>query len=113
MNEIRFSQDFGREFQKLEERASKGNAEYTYLLKITERGIAKLLANLEAGKKIPKKLWPKEYVKKYGLNNLWKINLDSFWRMLYTVVGSETKIIGVVLDVLDHKKYSRKFKYKK
>jgi len=33
--------------------------------------------------------------------------------MLYTIVGNEAQIIGIILEVLDHKTYSRKFKYKK
>ncbi|MAG22449.1 MAG: hypothetical protein CL943_04075 [Candidatus Diapherotrites archaeon] len=113
MNEIRFSKEFSKDFSKLQNKAEKGKSEAEYLLRIVDRGIAKLASDLEAGKKIPGRLWPKEYAKEHDLRNLWKLNLDSYWRMLYTVVGNEAKIVGIVLDVLDHKKYSRKFGYKK
>jgi len=113
MNEIRFSKEFGKEFSKLEKKSSQGSSEAAYLLRIIEKGISKLSQNIENGKKIQRKLWPKEYVQKYGLNNLWKLNLDSYWRLPYTIAGQEAKLIGIVIEVLNHKKYSRKFKYKK
>ena len=113
MSEIRFSKSFSTDFAKLEQKARKGDQESAYLLKIIEHGISKLAINVESGNHIQKRLWPKDYVKKYGLNNLWKLNLDSFWRMLYTVAGQEAQIICIVLEVMGHKKYSRKLKYKK
>ncbi len=56
MNEIRFSKTFARNFSKLEARASRGNTESAYLLKIVEKGISKLAVDLENGKKISRKL---------------------------------------------------------
>jgi len=61
---------------------------------------------------MPKERIPKEYVVKYGVENLWKLNLSSFWRMIYTVRGSKVEVISILLEVLDHKKYGRKFGYK-
>jgi hypothetical protein len=36
------------------------------------------------GIKIPHKLWPDEYVRKYGIDNLWKYNLPDGWRLIYS-----------------------------
>ena|GEM_PF-3940951 len=46
------------------------------MLKIIERGIAKLIENYESGQKIQERLWPKYYKQKYGINNLWRLRLD-------------------------------------
>jgi len=65
------------------------------------------------GKKVPKKLWPRVYVQRYGINNLWKLNLDRFWRMTYTIIGGKAELIGIVLEVMDHHSYSKRFGYRK
>jgi len=113
MHEIKLSPEFLEEFNKLQLKAEKGNGEAKYLLKITEKGITKLAQNVTYGKKVPKKLWPDVYVQKYGINNLWKLNLDGFWRMTYTVTGGKAELIGIVLEVMNHHDYSKRFGYRK
>jgi hypothetical protein len=54
---------------------------------------------------------PKEYIKKYGIENLWKYNLPNAWRLLYSVARDEVMVISIVLEWLPHKKYERRFKY--
>ncbi|MFH0837191.1 MAG: hypothetical protein V1870_03620 [Candidatus Aenigmatarchaeota archaeon] len=71
MSEINLSQEFSCEFSDLQRRAEKGEGEAEYLLKLINKGIAKLIENHESGQKIPKKQWPKYYVQKYEINNLW------------------------------------------
>lgn len=106
------SDEVARDFSKIEARAEKGDGEARYLLGIINKGIAKLAEDVEAGRKIKRRLWPVEYVRKYGVTNLWKLNLDSYWRMIYTIRGSSAEIISFVIDVLDHKEYERKFGYR-
>jgi hypothetical protein len=81
------------------------------LYKIVETSIGDLRKNMCAGTKIEKKKFPKKYVKKYGITNLWKINLDSGYRLIYTIIAEESFKIPVVLEVLPHKEYARKFGY--
>jgi hypothetical protein len=71
--------------------------------------------NPHFGNPISKKLIPKEYFKKYGINNLFRVELPNFWRMLYTLTEGETKVevIAFVLDLIDHSKYNKKFGYRK
>jgi len=88
MHEIRYSAEFNKDYVKLRKRADKGNSEAEYLLELISRATAKLAESPEAGKKIPRKLWPKEYIQKYGVNNLWKYNLDQNWRLIYTITGN-------------------------
>lgn len=62
---------------------------------------------------IRQRLIPKEYVVKYGINNLWKYDLPNGWRLLYSLGKNEIEIIAIVLEWLDHKKYERRFGYRK
>jgi len=110
--EVRFSMGFSKEYAKLKARVRGGDGEARYLVKIIDKGIAKLELDREAGKRIPKRLIPHEYVAKYGVTNLWKLDLDRYWRMIYTIVGDEVRLVSVILEVLNHKKYDRKFGYR-
>jgi len=60
---------------------------------------------------IPKKLIPDVYIKKYGIDNLWKYDLPSGWRLLYSVKAEEIIILTIILEWLPHKKYERRFNY--
>ncbi len=76
------------------------------------RAIKDLKQNAFSGIQIPKRLIPKEYVKKYGLNNLWKYNLSLGWRLLYTVTAeNEVELISAILEWFDHKNYEKRMKY--
>jgi translation initiation factor 2 beta subunit (eIF-2beta)/eIF-5 len=48
----------------------KGKFEDKKLYEFIERVIKDLKANPICGTKIPKKLWPKEYIRKFGITNL-------------------------------------------
>lgn len=70
--------------------------------------------NIHYGLPIAKNLIPKEYKEKYGVTNLFWVELPYFWRFLYTLTNdeSEIEIIAFVLDIMDHKKYNKKMGYK-
>ncbi|MCK4496670.1 MAG: hypothetical protein KAU24_00625 [Candidatus Aenigmarchaeota archaeon] len=112
MTEIQLSEDFARDFANLQKRVEKGEGEAEYLLKIIDKGIAKIIEDYTAGQKIPKKLFPVYYKKKYAITNLWRLRLDDYWRMIYTLIGERIRIVAVILEILDHKKYDRRFGYK-
>jgi Txe/YoeB family toxin of Txe-Axe toxin-antitoxin module len=64
------------------------------------------------GIQIPKRLFPKEYITKYHITNLWKYDLISGWRLIYTITAdNEVEVLAAVLDWFDHKEYERTFKY--
>lgn len=75
------------------------------------RAFGDIQENAFCGIQIPKRLIPSEYVKKYDINNLWKYNLPNAWRLLYSIMGGEIKIISIILEWMNHKDYERKFKY--
>jgi len=63
------------------------------------------------GIQIPKKQIPRDYTQKYDIDNLWKYDLPSAWRLIYTVKKEEVLIISIVLEWMSHKEYERRFKY--
>jgi hypothetical protein len=80
--------------------------------KAIARAVLDLRENAFCGTQIPKRLFPKEYVREYGITNLWKYDLPLGWRLLYTVAAQdEVEIISAILDWSDHKTYERRFKY--
>ncbi len=111
-HEIRYSKEFNKDYARLRGKAEKGNGEAKYLLELIGKATSKLAKDREAGKKIPRKQWPKEYVEKHDITNLWKYNLDNYWRLTYTLRGNEIDLFLIYLEFLDHKKYDRKFGYK-
>ena len=88
-----------------------GKFEDQQLYKFIDRAINDLKQDPTCGVKIPKKLWPKEYIKKYGINNLWKYDLPKGWRLLYTVQGNNVNIVSIIIEWMDHKNYERRFNY--
>jgi hypothetical protein len=93
---------------------SKGvtSSDHQTLINSIKQKIEILKANPEYGTHIPKDRIPKEYIKIYDVNNLWKIDLSGAWRMIYTIRGSEVEIISLILDLMNHRDYERKFGYR-
>ena len=106
------SEEFNKSFDKLKQDAKTGNGESIILQKLIEKGIEKLKFSFKYEDHIPKKQIPKEYFTKFGVENLWKLNLNNFWRLIYTVRRNEIEVISILLEVLDHKDYDKKFGYK-
>ena len=107
------------EFEELNkivgEEIAKGitKSDHIILLNSIKQKIRFLKENPQYGIHIAKNKIPKEYIIKYNVNNLWKVNLSGAWRMIYTIRGSEVDIIALILDLLDHRSYEKKFGYKK
>ncbi len=84
------------------------------ILKSVNQKIELIKANPHYGDGIPKKLIPEEYIVKYEVKNLFRVELPNFWRMLYTLTAEgNIEIIAFVLDIIDHKAYDKKFGYRK
>jgi len=101
------SQKLKKEFEKLEE----GKTEDKKLVKFIKRAIDDLKENPFSGTKVPKKLWPKSYVKKYEITNLWKYDLPNAWRLIYTIEADEVRLVNIILEWFPHKEYEKRFGY--
>ena len=103
-SEIVFGEDkIEKEFEVLEDKDLK---------KQLENAFRNLKEDAFCGIQIPKKLIPKEYIRKFGpLTNLWKYNLPGAWRLIYTIKNDKVNVLSVVLEWMDHKTYERRFGY--
>lgn len=81
------------------------------LYKIINQALDNIEKNAFCGIQIPKKLIPKSYLQKYGVQNLWKYDLPKGWRLIYSVLNDEVLVVTVILEWFDHKEYERRFKY--
>jgi len=66
--------------------------------------------NPQFGDPIKKELIPKE-LKNLGIQNLYRVELSNYWRMLYTIEGNRIDIFLFVLKIVNHKEYNKLFKY--
>jgi hypothetical protein len=98
----------------LQERSGSSKEE-RMILDSLQRKLDLLRGNPHYGNPIKKNLIPSFYKKKYAANNLFRVELPKFWRMLYTLTNdaSEIEIIAFIVDVLDHKEYDKKFGYRR
>ena len=88
------------------------NIEDKDLKRQLEKAFENLGENAFCGVQIPKRLIPKEYIKRYGkITNLWKYNLPGVWRLIYTIKNNQVSILSVILEWMDHKTYEKRFKY--
>jgi len=104
-----------QEFEKLNEivgaqkSAGQINSEEMQLLNSILQKKELLKENPEFGDNIPKQLIPRNW----DVNNLWRIELIHYWRMLYTLTGNKIQVVCFVLEILDHPAYNKLFNYKK
>lgn len=88
-----------------------GKYEDKQLYKLLDNAIDEIKKNPFIGVKIPKKLWPLDYTKKYPINNLHKYDLVNGWRIIYTVQADSVQILAIVLEWFNHSDYEKRFKY--
>ncbi|MFH1473369.1 MAG: hypothetical protein ABIE55_00590 [Candidatus Aenigmatarchaeota archaeon] len=85
--------------------------EATSILNSFERVKQILKDNPQYGDPITKKIIPKSLLR-LGIQNLYRVELSNYWRMIYTIEGNEISIFLFVLSIVDHKEYNRLFGYK-
>ena len=97
--------------EKLEKQFEKLN-ENEELKKYLRRAIEDIKQNPFCGTKIQQKLFPKEYIKKYHITNLWKYDLPKAWRIIYTLINeNEAELLSIILEWFNHKEYEMRFNY--
>jgi len=77
-----------------------------------EGALEVLKKHMLAGDKVEKKEWPKVYVQKYGIRNLFRLKVNRECRLTYTIIADGEKRIVCVLEFFSsHKEYDRRFGY--
>src|SRR3989344_1675828 len=101
---VRFVDDSLKEaFYKLE----NGDSSEKELFKLINQAMDNIEANAFCGVQIPKRLIPKEYAKKYQVENLWKYDLPRGWRLIYSIQGGDVIVVSLILEWFDHTEYER------
>ena len=96
-----------KDFNKLKQGIFENKQLYNFI----QRAISDLKKNPMCGVKISRKLWPRGYIKKYQIKNLWKYDLPDGWRLIYSILEDKLMIINLILEWFPHKDYERKFGY--
>jgi hypothetical protein len=104
------------EFEKLnkvvgdEQSDGIANSEHQQLLKSIKQKIELIKLNPQYGSHISKALIKKSG---YDVDNMWIVDLTGYWRMLYTLKGSDVEILCFILEIINHEKYDKIFDYRK
>lgn len=112
--EVIFSAETEQLYLYLKEKSSKSKIVKSIFSAINQK-IILVKNDIHYGNPVSKELIPPDYKIKYGITNLFRIELPDFWRMFYTLTNDENsiKIIVFIIDILDHKEYNKKLGYKK
>jgi len=107
-SEIKFADEKVKEsFEELKDPKNEEKKLYKWIC----RAFEDLENNGFGGVRIQKKLIPKIYIDKYGIDNLWKYDLPQGWRLIYSIARGEIKIVSIILEWMNHREYERRFKY--
>ena len=114
---VQFDKDAYHEYEELQELVAKGEKArkkptYEQLLSSINAAIGNIKADHYYGDLIPRKQISKATINRYGTDKILRVELVGFWRLLYTLIGDEVKIIAFILEFMDHKKYDKIFGYK-
>ena len=115
---IEFDKDAYKEYKELQELVTQGkkaNKKPTYeqLLSSINSALSNIKSNHYYGDLIPRKYISKGISQKYGTDKIFRVELVGFWRLLYTIIGEETRIIAFILEYMSHDKYDKVFGYRK
>ena len=107
-SEIKFAESkIEKALQDLKDSRTEDKTLYKWIF----RAFEDLKENAFCGIQLPKRLIPKAYVDKYGIDNLWKYDLPKGWRLIYSVANGQICVLTIILEWMNHKNYERRFNY--
>lgn len=111
-NRVILSEDAREVYNYLKENAPNAKTERALFKAVTNK-IELLKSNIHYGQSIAKQKIPQAYIEKYEINNLFRVELPHYWRMLYTITNEgKVEILVFILYLIDHSTYNKKFGYK-
>jgi len=109
---VKLSEDAKEVYTYLKENATKSKTERMIFKAVTNK-IELLKSDIHYGQPVAHNLIPKVYIEKYEINNIFRVKLPNYWRMIYTITDEgNVEILVFVLDIIDHSTYNKKFGYK-
>ena len=107
-SEIKFAEPrIEKALQGIKNSKTEGKKLYKWIY----RALNDLKEDAFYGTQLPKRLIPKVYVDKYGIDNLWKYDLPKGWRLIYSVANGQICVLTIILEWMNHKNYERRFNY--
>jgi hypothetical protein len=107
-SETRFAEEEIREsFYKLKD----GDNLEREMFKFINQAMDNIEQNAFCGTQIPKRIIPKEYIKRYNVENLWKYDLPNSWRLIYYITGGKAIVVSIILEWMNHKDYNKRLNY--
>ena len=104
---VKYSEAAELALQDLKGATDKPSASIVRKVAATE---LRLRADCQAGKVIKKSQIPTALKNKYdSLENLYKVKLSDFWRLLYTIIRDGSEVSVTILEIVDHDSYNKWF----
>ncbi|MBS3156589.1 hypothetical protein J4442_00250 [Candidatus Woesearchaeota archaeon] len=116
--EVKFSEEAYKEYRELQESVAKGKQAkkkptYEQLLTSINNALRNIKADYRYGDLIPRGYITKNIINEYGTDKIFRVELVGYWRLLYTLIGDDVKIIAFILEYIDHDRYNKLFGYRK
>lgn len=116
--EIEFEAGAYKEYVELQEfvaegKKSKSKSTYEQLLHSINTALRNIKADYAFGDLIPRRYLSKQTIERYGTDKVFRVELVGYWRLLYTIVGDEAKIVAFILEYMSHGNYNKLFGYLK
>ncbi len=101
-------------YRYLNQRAADSKLERSILNAVNKK-VELIKINSHYGEPVSKDKIPHIYRTKYDINNLFRVELPQFWRMLYSLTHgeSEIEIIAFILEIHAHDAYDKRFDYRR
>ena len=115
---VKFDKNSHKEYCLLQQfvnegKKSKKKPTHQQLLDSINKAINNIHLDYKYGNLIPRKYLSKTVIERYGTDKIFRVELIGYWRLLYTLIGSEVEIIAFILEYMDHKRYNKIFNYRK
>ena len=115
---VQFDADAYKEYTELQISVAAGKHSSTHptneqLLTSINNAIRNVKANPFYGDFIPRKYVSKATMNRYGTEKIFRVELVGYWRLLYTIIGNEAKIVAFILEYMNHDCYNKIFGYRK
>ncbi len=96
-----------RDFNSVFENITENSIRYEII-----RIVSLLKNNSIVGEHVKREIIPKYYIKRHGVQTLYRISLPNNWRLVYSIQAFyEKEPTVLLLELMDHKKYNKRFGY--
>jgi hypothetical protein len=97
------SRDFNKTYEKITDKV---------MLEAISQTIRSLKDDEVIGKQVRRRAIPKYYIKRHGIQTLYRVSLPHGWRLVYSIQSFyENERTALLLEIMDHNQYNKRFGY--